>query len=151
MVWANPTFASVHTAKWVVDKCFSGDLIKGRTVLLVVCVYPLPLYKLCSKGLQTHNVALTKPVADFVVSMGSDGRILSQGSVSEALKLDKKFAKELKTEEEKLKKADDEVEAHDDVSKPADGKLILAEEQEEGHVGWGACRSSGLGSGIYAH
>lgn len=28
----------VHTAKWVVDQCFKGDLIKGRTVLLVVCI-----------------------------------------------------------------------------------------------------------------
>ena len=26
----------VHTARWVVDKCFKGDLILGRTVLLVV-------------------------------------------------------------------------------------------------------------------
>ena len=26
----------VHTAKWVVDKCFRGDLIKGRTLILVV-------------------------------------------------------------------------------------------------------------------
>lgn len=26
----------VHTAKWIVDKCFSGDLIQGRTILLVV-------------------------------------------------------------------------------------------------------------------
>lgn len=26
----------VHTAKWVVDKCLKGDLIQGRTVLLVV-------------------------------------------------------------------------------------------------------------------
>ena len=27
----------VHTAKWIVDKCFNGELIHGRTVLLVVC------------------------------------------------------------------------------------------------------------------
>lgn len=26
----------VHTAKWVVDKCFKGDLVDERTVLLVV-------------------------------------------------------------------------------------------------------------------
>ncbi|KAJ3523042.1 hypothetical protein NMY22_g11626 [Coprinellus aureogranulatus] len=122
----------VHTAKWIVDKCFAGDLIKGRTVLLV-----------------THNVALAKPVADFIVSMGSDGRVLSQGSVSDTLKLDRKLAKELKTEEEKLKKADDEVEAHEEAGKPADGKLILAEEQEEGHVGWGALKMffNGMGGG----
>jgi len=30
------TVTSVHTAKWIVDKCFSGDLIHGRTVVLVV-------------------------------------------------------------------------------------------------------------------
>ena len=27
----------VHTAKWIVEKCFKGDLIAGRTVILVVC------------------------------------------------------------------------------------------------------------------
>ena len=32
----------VHTAKWIVDKCFQGDLVKGRTVILVVCLNVLP-------------------------------------------------------------------------------------------------------------
>lgn len=26
----------VHTARWIVDKCFNADLIQGRTLLLVV-------------------------------------------------------------------------------------------------------------------
>ena len=26
----------VHTAKWIADKCLTGDLVRGRTVLLVV-------------------------------------------------------------------------------------------------------------------
>ena len=26
----------VHTAKWVIDRCFKGDIVRGRTVLLVV-------------------------------------------------------------------------------------------------------------------
>lgn len=26
----------VHTSAWIVDKCFRGDLIKDRTILLVV-------------------------------------------------------------------------------------------------------------------
>lgn len=26
----------VHTSKWIVDKCFAGDLVKDRTVILVV-------------------------------------------------------------------------------------------------------------------
>ena len=30
----------VHTARWIVEKCFRGDLIRGRTVLLVVSLTP---------------------------------------------------------------------------------------------------------------
>ena len=26
----------VHTARWIVEKCFKGDLVQGRTILLVV-------------------------------------------------------------------------------------------------------------------
>ena len=26
----------VHTARWIIEKCFKGDLIRERTVLLVV-------------------------------------------------------------------------------------------------------------------
>lgn len=38
----------VHTAKWVVEKCLAGPLMKGRTVLLVVRVesFPSPHVKL---------------------------------------------------------------------------------------------------------
>ena len=32
---------SVHTAKWIVEKCFAGDLVRGRTVLLVVRIFAL--------------------------------------------------------------------------------------------------------------
>ena len=28
----------VHTSKWIVEKCFRGDLVKGRTIILVVRV-----------------------------------------------------------------------------------------------------------------
>jgi ABC-type multidrug transport system fused ATPase/permease subunit len=30
----------VHTSTWIVKYCFGGDLVKERTVLLVVCAYP---------------------------------------------------------------------------------------------------------------
>jgi ABC-type dipeptide/oligopeptide/nickel transport system ATPase subunit len=30
----------VHTSAWIVDKCFRGDLIKDRTILLVVFTVP---------------------------------------------------------------------------------------------------------------
>jgi hypothetical protein len=26
----------VHTSRWIINKCFKGDLVRGRTVLLVV-------------------------------------------------------------------------------------------------------------------
>ena len=37
---------------------------------------------------QTHNVGLVGPIADFVVAMSADGRIASQGSLSEVLEQD---------------------------------------------------------------
>ena len=39
----------VHTSKWVAEKCLGGDLLRGRTVLLV-----------------THNLLLAEPISDFV-------------------------------------------------------------------------------------
>ncbi|KAH8086646.1 hypothetical protein BXZ70DRAFT_549376 [Cristinia sonorae] len=117
----------VHTSKWIVDKCFQGDLIQGRTVILV-----------------THNVAMTSSIADFIVSMGSNGRILSQGSLSKALAKDKKLSAELKEETKQIEKAEHEIDPVEtepvEASKKADGKLIVAEEISEGHVGWPALK-----------
>ncbi|KAJ6519437.1 hypothetical protein C8R45DRAFT_1066135 [Mycena sanguinolenta] len=109
----------VHTAKWIVDKCLRGDLIKGRTVIMV-----------------THNVAMAKPVASYVVSMGLDGHIHSHGSISEALATDEILAEELSKDQEVLDKKTDEVDAPPVGDKKADGKLIVAEEVEEGHISW---------------
>ncbi|KAJ6501692.1 hypothetical protein C8R47DRAFT_1193380 [Mycena vitilis] len=121
-IYANTEIILVHTAKWIVDKCLRGDLIKGRTVVLV-----------------THNVAMAKPIADYVVSMGSDGQIHSHGSISEALATDEVLAEELNKDQEVLDKKEDEVDAPPPAAeKKADGKLIVAEEVEEGHVSWHA-------------
>lgn len=119
----------VHTAKWIVEKCFQGDLIRGRTVLLV-----------------THNVAMTSSIAEFIVSIGNNGQILSQGSLSKALAKDKKLSKELKAEAKQIEKIEHEVDAVEpaEESKKTDGKLIVAEEIEEGHVGWPARASLSL-------
>ncbi|KAF7315751.1 ATP-binding cassette transporter [Mycena indigotica] len=115
----------VHTAKYIVSKCLKGDLIQGRTVILV-----------------THNVALTSPIAGFVVSLGLDGRILSRGSVSDALANDEALAKEVREEEEQLAAADKEIDsqvvATEDLAKKDKGKLIVAEELAIGHVSWSA-------------
>ncbi|KAF9029722.1 hypothetical protein BDZ89DRAFT_1065204 [Hymenopellis radicata] len=117
----------VHTSKWIVDKCLSGDLAKGRTIILV-----------------THNITLCEPIADFVVSI-KDGRIVSQGSLSEALKSDETLQEETKVEEEIIAKADQEVDEdssspthNEDSAKKPSGQLIIAEEIDEGHVSWSA-------------
>ncbi|KAI0258309.1 P-loop containing nucleoside triphosphate hydrolase protein, partial [Gloeopeniophorella convolvens] len=115
----------VHTAKWVVDKCFKGDLIKGRTVLLVVST---PL----------HNVALVGPVADYVISLGGDGQIMSCGTVSDALSKDEHLSADVAKEEAMLEKSEEELDAEkpDEAAKKSAGKLILEEETQEGHVSW---------------
>ncbi|KAF9243741.1 P-loop containing nucleoside triphosphate hydrolase protein [Melanogaster broomeanus] len=118
----------VHTAKWIVDKCFAGDLIKDRTVILV-----------------THNVAMASAVAQYVISLSSGGRIVNQGTISEAIATDKTFAAEIAKEQETLKKDEETVdnaepatEARDKAKDKADGKLVMAEEILEGHVSWQA-------------
>ncbi|QRW00073.1 ABC transporter transmembrane region [Ceratobasidium sp. AG-Ba] len=117
----------VHTSRWIVDNCFRGDLVTGRTVLIV-----------------THNVAMVGEVADFVVSLGSDGRIASQGSIADALRLNSKLRAEVEKEEELEKKADEVVDENAPVEekekKKSDGKLVVAEETAEGHVGWPALK-----------
>ena len=118
----------VHTAKWIVDKCFGGDLVRGRTVLLV-----------------THNIALTRPIADFVVSLGSNGTIASQGSVDDVLAKDENLKHEVEEQEMVIEKTEMDVVDSDEPdaeSKQADGKLIVEEEIQRGRVSWDACKSS---------
>ncbi|KAI9444465.1 P-loop containing nucleoside triphosphate hydrolase protein [Lactarius indigo] len=122
----------VHTARWIVEECFKGDLIRGRTILLV-----------------THNVAIATPLADYVVSLGKDGRIASRGSVSDALKKDKTLAKELSKGTRAIKGDEEKIDSvkPDETVESANGKLILTEEIAEGHVSWDAVKLfiNGLG------
>ena len=88
----------VHTSKWIVDKCFKGDLVRGRTVLLVVSLSVPPRHledRSSPRIQQTHNVSMASPIADFVVALGTDGRVISQGSIASALEHDKKLAAEV--------------------------------------------------------
>ncbi|KAI0309546.1 ABC transporter type 1, transmembrane domain-containing protein, partial [Amylostereum chailletii] len=110
----------VHTATWIVDKCFKGDLIQGQTVLLVA-----------------HNVPLTKPIANYVVSLGLDGQIASHGTLlSENTALSREV-ETLQAEEAEGKAVvvdkDEEI-----VDRTSQGKLILEEDVAEGHVTWSA-------------
>ncbi|KAJ7645869.1 hypothetical protein B0H17DRAFT_1186847 [Mycena rosella] len=113
----------VHTAKWIVEKCLDGDLIKGRTVILV-----------------THNVVMTSKIAKFVVSVGLDGRVSSQASISDALAHDEALAKEVSKDQETLEAADKETVSTPPADEPkvTKGKLIVAEEIPLGHVSWSA-------------
>jgi len=85
---------------------------------------------------------MTSPIADFVVSLGSDGRILSQGTMSNALATSKALTKELKTEESGVRRAEETVDGEvPKVPEGKSGKLMITEEIAEGHVSWSACRS----------
>ncbi|KAJ7732681.1 multidrug resistance-associated ABC transporter [Mycena metata] len=119
----------VHTAKWVVEKCLGGDLLKNRTVILV-----------------THNIAMTSKLADLVVSVGLDGRVHGQHSVSAALLADKVLAEEASHDEVALAAAEKELDtAEKELDAPQEGnqspgKLIVAEEMEIGRVSWDAMK-----------
>jgi len=57
----------MHTARHLVEKCLTGELMRGKTVILV-----------------THHVSLCLSVASFLVEI-SGGRITKQGSVAELM------------------------------------------------------------------
>ncbi|KAK7041947.1 hypothetical protein VNI00_008929 [Paramarasmius palmivorus] len=112
----------IHTAKWIVEKCFRGDLVKGRTILLV-----------------THNLALTAPLADYIVSVDLDGRLTGEensGSksayVQEQIRKDEEHLEKL----EKLESEDAPVDPTADEKTQKTGKLIMEEEKEDGRVRW---------------
>jgi hypothetical protein len=86
---------------------------------------------------------MASAVASFVISLGKDGRILSRGTISDALAKDKKLAAQALRDEQQVMQAQKEVDpAPVGDRKEADGKLVLKEEIEEGHVSWSACASS---------
>lgn len=83
---------------------------------------------------------MTSPIADFVVSLGSHGRIISQGNLSTALKLNKALSAEVKQDKQEVELAEEVVDAEppEGTAKLGAGKLIVAEEISEGHVSWAA-------------
>ena len=89
---------------------------------------------------------MASPIADFVVSLGTDGRVASQGTLSKALAKDQTLSREFGDQREELKKSESEVDAvePDDESSPKNiyCNLFVSEERSEGHVSWQAreCR-----------
>lgn len=125
----------VHTARWVVNECFLGDLMKGRTIILV-----------------THNIALTAPLAKFILSLNADGSVRSKGTAVDVLGRDPELAKEVEHEAEAM-----ELDADGDSAEgaapvnPEKGKLIIPEEIALGRVGKSAYKLylSAMGGVIY--
>ncbi|KIJ68829.1 hypothetical protein HYDPIDRAFT_25082 [Hydnomerulius pinastri MD-312] len=120
----------VHTAKWIINKCFAGDLIKNRTVILV-----------------THNVAMASSVAQYIVALNSNGHIVSQGSISEVIAKDDRLAAEIEKEQVVLEKEEQVVddsaptsEANGKSIEKGDGKLVMSEEIAVGRVSWPALK-----------
>ncbi|KAH9480752.1 ATP-binding cassette transporter abc4 [Psilocybe cubensis] len=101
----------VHTSTWILNRCLRGDLVKGRTIILV-----------------THNIALVGPVAKFVVSIKSDGSISSAETVTDLV--------ELAPEIEQLDIPDPTEGVSASVNASGEGKLVVAEEIAQGHITW---------------
>lgn len=91
-------------------------------------------------------MALVSPIADYVVAIGLDGKISSQGSLSNALAKDSILLEEVTKEAGVLEEATAGL--GDESSVPAKeieasaGKLVVAEDVAVGHVSWSACRFS---------
>lgn len=81
---------------------------------------------------------MASPIADFVVSMGVVGRVHSQGSMAEAMSKDSILIAEIAEDKVLIQDAKEEV--VEDIIPPSEaakqGKLIVAEEVQEGHIGW---------------
>ncbi|KAG5350272.1 hypothetical protein C0989_011828 [Termitomyces sp. Mn162] len=92
-----------------------------------------------------HNVNMAAPISEFVVSLSSDGQILSQGLISDALARNSKLKAEVAQEKKKEEKTEWEMDAKQEAEMlQEDGKLIVKEESSEGHISWGFGKSSSL-------
>lgn len=114
----------VHTAKHIVNEALAGDLIKGRTVLLV-----------------THSIALAAPIAEYALVLTRNGRVATHGSVAEILKSDSRLRTQI--EKERLEMNDIETKLDEvtkdnansrEASRMAAGKLVVAEEKAMGRA-----------------
>lgn len=72
--------------------------------------------------------------------MGSDGRILSKGTVSEALAKNRDLALKVADEAKNLEFQQEIVD--ESLQPQASGKLVVAEEIDIGHVSRAACKQA---------
>ena len=84
---------------------------------------------------QTHNIALVGPIAGFVVSLGLDGSVQTQGTdISSFLENDPPAASEVEQEQKMLQDTKEEMEPKPKTI--SDGKLVVAEEIVQGRITW---------------
>lgn len=80
---------------------------------------------------------MIRSLADFAVSIGTDGSVVAQGTILEVVGIDKSVSEELQRNEEEIEMAEEVLDKADEPALPkSGGKLIAAEEMEEGHISW---------------
>ncbi|KZO89806.1 ATP-binding cassette transporter [Calocera viscosa TUFC12733] len=117
----------VHTSRWIVEKCLQGELVQGRTVILV-----------------THALPLVGPIANSITELDINGRIKSHGPPAREL-IDS--AKRIQ-DDSNPEGPENGHEIHDALDekpdgkmadgKLADGKLVADEELAQGRLKWAA-------------
>uniref|UniRef100_A0A0W0F1J3 Putative pleiotropic drug resistance ABC transporter n=1 Tax=Moniliophthora roreri TaxID=221103 RepID=A0A0W0F1J3_MONRR len=116
----------MHTAQHLVEKCFSGELMHRRTVLLV-----------------THHISLVLPISSYLVEL-SHGSVIKQGPIESFSQ--NELRKVIETEDEPFVMEDkattsEPLENEADMEKDTlksrsdvDGKLVEVEARAEGRV-----------------
>jgi ABC-type multidrug transport system ATPase subunit len=137
----------MHTAQHIVTHCLSGDLAKGRTIILI-----------------THHVRMCLSAASYIVELVKGG-IARQGLVSEfsdlgvldeVLEAEDRPFEELMPPEDQENEADLESKRNTLVVEPkkgaSSGKLIEAEARAEGRVSfrtyWTYIKAAGVFSWV---
>ncbi|KAF8310670.1 ATP-binding cassette transporter [Clavulina sp. PMI_390] len=106
----------VHTIKWIVDKCLPGNLLRGRTVLLV-----------------THNLSMTRNLATSITTLSPNGSVTISSGPTTGTTPDVYF--ELNQNSEvPLDQVDDSAPVEAQRKAAGAGKLVAAEEVALGHV-----------------
>ncbi|KAH0838658.1 P-loop containing nucleoside triphosphate hydrolase protein [Lanmaoa asiatica] len=116
----------VHTSQWIVNHCFRGKLVKGRTIIMA-----------------THNVSLVNDIARYVVTLDNKGQVQSHGPLKGG---DGEDTNVTATDQGRDLGVDDppsdSASTLGNTVPSAEGKgggtLTTAEEIAEGHIGWSA-------------
>ncbi|KAJ3815366.1 P-loop containing nucleoside triphosphate hydrolase protein [Lentinula aff. lateritia] len=106
----------VHTSKWIVDECLSGDLLQDRTVIMV--------FQGIDFSIQSHNVALLSPLVQCYITM-KDGIATQSYDVEAYLDSSKELLEQLEERVDSDAKEEKKVDS-------SNGKLIVSEEVHKG-------------------